>query len=313
MFRPLVIVCLLQFPALVADAAPVVREVAIVGSPLVDEMSGLAKSRRFDNVYWAHNDSGDKPRLFPLTAEGRMIFPQWLAGEFYGDEPEAGKKRWPGLEIGVAANIDWEDIAVDDENLYIADMGNNGNSRRDLGIYVLREPNPRAIEQTRVMSFIPVAYPDQSSFPAERWHYDSEALFVDDGKLFVLTKHRQPGKISEWERGTVLYRLDSTRPDRINALRRVDSHDDVSVVTAADISPDGQRLAVLCYLELWVFERPARGDRWLSGKARKLPLKREETGQVEALTWRDNETLLFGNEGRRQWFEVNVEDLPVSP
>lgn len=293
-----------------SDEGPV-RLVGTIKHPLINEMSGLARSRRFDDLYWAHNDSGDEPRLFALTGDGDVIFPPWLAREFKATGAESDPALWPGHRVDVAANIDWEDIAVDGENIYIADMGNNGNARRDLGIYVVREPNPRAVEHTRPMKFIPVAYPEQANFPARQWHFDSEALFVSDGTLFVLTKHRQPGKISAWEPGTNLYRLDSMATDRVNLLKRIDTHPAVAVVTAAELSPDGVHLAVLGYRDLWVFERPRRKDHWLSGRAFRLGLEFEQTGQIEALTWRDNDTLLIGNEGDRQWFEVERKDIPA--
>lgn len=310
MIRVILLVSLAALSAVVAAAdEPVAQKKLDVVFPLIDEMSGLAKSRRFDDVYWMHNDSGGSARLFPADSDGRIIFPAYLSGSFYGEEVESGKQRWPGLGIEVAANIDWEDIAVDDDYLYIAEMGNNGNSRRDLGVYVVPEPNPRQVSSTRALKFVPVAYPAQRSFSAERWHYDSEAIFVDDGTLYFLTKHRQPGKIDQWERGTVLYRLESMEPGQVNPLQRVDANERVTVVTGADLSPDGTRLAVLCYLDLWIFERPREDGRWLSGDAYRVSLDLGHTGQAEAVTWMDDERILIGNEGS-EWFTVAADEVP---
>lgn len=309
MFRYVMTVLLLVAAAASSGAENPVRKVATIAFGPVSEMSGLARSHRFDDVYWVHNDSGDEARLFALDGDGQVIFPAYVRGDFYGEEAAPGKAEWPGHRVHVAANIDWEDIAVDDDFLYVAEMGNNGNARRDLGVYVLREPNPRAVLETRPMSFVPVSYPDQREFPAQQWHFDSESLFADNGRLYFITKHRKPGKIDEFEAGAVLYRLDSMDPGKVNVLKRIDDHPQIAVATAADLSPDGSRLAVLCYRDLWVFERPRRGDRWFSGSAYRLPLNLEETRQVEALTWRYDDTILFGNEGR-EWFEVDVADIP---
>ena len=38
-------------------------------------------------------------------------------------------------KISSAKNKDWEDITRDDKYIYIADMGNNFNNRKDLKIY----------------------------------------------------------------------------------------------------------------------------------------------------------------------------------
>ena len=109
----------------------------------------------------------------------------------------------------------------------------------------LREPAGRAPDQ-----------PDQTEYPARQWHFDCEAVLTFDGKLYFLTKHRQPGKALAWEAGTKLYRLDSERIDRVNVLKLVDQHEQVMLATAADVSPDGQHLAILTYARLWVFQKP---------------------------------------------------------
>ena len=43
----------------------------------LNELSGIVKSRRFEDVYWAHNDSGDQPRLFALEGRERLSFPDF--------------------------------------------------------------------------------------------------------------------------------------------------------------------------------------------------------------------------------------------
>ena len=293
---------------------------SVLGTPTaikfstLNELSGLVKSRRFDDVYWAHNDSGDQARLFAIDHLGKIIFPSFLAGEFYGEVSARGKTPWPGLPILVAANVDWEDIATDAEHLYIADMGNNGNARRDLGVYVIPEPNPRAAELTRPVSFLPIRYPEQREYPAKLWHYDSEALFVFQDKLYFITKHRQPGKIDKFEVGAVLYRLDTRYTDRFNILTRVDTHSVMSVATGADLSPDGRYLAVISYRDLWLFEKPVANDQWLSGTAYRLPLPWRESKQVEAVAWADNEQLVIGNEeGELYWIARKSVPRYVAP
>lgn len=55
------------------------------------ELSGLAASRRWPGVYWAHNDSGDGPRLFAFNRRGQVI---------------------ARIEVEGAEAVDWEDIAL---------------------------------------------------------------------------------------------------------------------------------------------------------------------------------------------------------
>ncbi len=77
-------------------------------------------------------------------------------------------------------------------------------------------------------------------------------------------------------------------------------------MTGADTSPSGDRLALLTYSELWIFERPIGHEDWLAGRASRLELSLIETRTVEAVTWRDAKTLLIANE-QRDLFEVDVE------
>ena len=195
-----VIAAISTLASLTAAAAPAgmpvrLEPVARVMHLPIAEQSGIVMSNTYPGVFWVHNDSGDSARLFALTADGHVIMPAWLSDEFIPDAASGAvgnKQPYLGLVIEGASNIDWEDIALDGDTLYVADTGNNGNARRDLGVYVLPEPNPRATDRQRVLKFLPVAYPDQKTFPGEQWHYDCEALFVFHGKLYFVTKHRAP-------------------------------------------------------------------------------------------------------------------------
>lgn len=268
----------------------------------LSEVSGIARSS-YPGIFWVHNDSGDEARLFAIRLDGEPVIPPFL------------KKRqkdgtWPGIRVINAFNVDWEDIASDGEYLYIAEMGNNGNARRDLGVYVLAEPNPLAIERTRALRFLPVRYPDQKSYPAARWHFDCESLFLADGKLHFLTKHREAGEIRVWAGGTKLYRLDTESTERENVLTLVGERDDLDLPTSADTSPDGERLAVLTYHSVWVFDRPDEGGDWLHGSSARLDLDRRRMGTNEAITWADDETLIIANENR-QLFRLDTAALKM--
>jgi hypothetical protein len=282
-------------------AEPLQGKPTLIKFAAINEISGIVKSRRFDDVYWIHNDSGDEARLFAIDSRGEIVFPGFLRNTFHGafiekNDIEANKVPWPGHKIGVAAHIDWEDITIDDDMIYVADMGNNGNARRDLGIYVIPEPNPRAVESTRPLRYLPVVYPEQKQYPANQWHFDSESLFVDNGTLYVISKHRQAGEIQKFEAGANLYRLDTQYTDRQNSLVKIDQHESLAVATGADLSPDGRWLAVVSYVDLWLFERPAEGDKWFSGKAFRKPLDRTQVKTMEAVAWVDNNNLVVANE-----------------
>jgi hypothetical protein len=292
------------------DLAPQIKWIGKVDHQPIAEMSGLVRSRRYPDAFWSHNDSGDAARLFAINRSGDVIIPPHQRTAYHGAKVEPDRLPWPGLQVLLAAHLDWEDIAIDDEMIYIADMGNNYNDRRDLGVYVLYEPNPLHNRSARILKFIPVHYPEQTRYPARQWHYDCEAVFADGGKLYFITKHRAPGQAAIPEVGANLYRLDSFETDFANPLTRVESNEMLTMVTGADLSANGQHLAVLTYTGIWVFDRPASGDHWLSGTPRGIPLDYRVTRQVEAVAWIDDDTLLISNE-QRDLYEVNVSTLPA--
>ena len=278
----------------------------------IAEMSGIVRGpvnavngASGEVLFWVHNDSGDEPRLFPLDAQARVRIPAGLAGEQRGRASQSGADDWPGVRIENAENRDWEDVTSDGTHLYIADLGNNLNTRQNLGIYVVPWESLGDGPTAAATRFIPVHYPEQTDFPPRDRHFDSESLFFADGELYAITKHREPFPSQRMQPGANLYRLDSQSETESNPLILIDHHPDLTAATAAELSPDGQTLAVLSYTAVWLFERPQSGDAWLSSPSRQLPLDPEAARQVEAIAWLDGETLIVTNE-QRDWFEVPV-------
>jgi hypothetical protein len=269
-------------------------------------MSGIVPSSSYPGIYWVLNDSGDEPRIFAIDRTGKAVMPSWM-DRYYVNDSLSGKLPYPGVAVDLAANQDWEEITRDDGDLYIMDVGNNGNARRDLGIYIIKEPNPFATERTRTQKWIPVAYPDQLAYPGANWQFDCEAAFFYRHKLYLITKHRADAKFNKPDISANLYRLDEMHTDRVNMLTKVDAKADLGGwVTGAAISPDSKRLAVLCNYpveSVWLFDTPADGDKFLSSSARRFIYKGGK--QAEAICFSGNDLLLITNE-QREIFEVPV-------
>ncbi len=253
----------------------------------IDESSGLVKSRLWHNVFWTHNDAGDEPRIFPVKRDGRIIKPEWA-------------EEYAGVKVPDAVNIDWEDIATDnDGNLIIGAFGNNSNTRRDLGVYLIKEPFPSQAIATRISLKIPFYYPDQESIPPKNKNFDAEAVFWAKGKIYIFTKHRG-------DDFTKLYRLDSMNPFKPNPLPSIGVFDIKGQVTGADASPDGNRLAVLTYNAVWLFEVSGPSDEYFNGKILWLPI---EAKQCEGICF-DGNKLIISNE-QRDLFELPIDNLIV--
>lgn len=215
-------------PELTAEGCPRYAAPISTGS-LTDndavEISGAVMSRANSGVLWVHND-GNEVRLYAINRDGEKL----------------AEIRIPGIEVD-----DLEDIAIgpgpiqDQDYLYLADIGDNGIDRSEVRILRIPEPsvdnafqiNPDSVESFRLR------YPGGAS-------HDAEALMVDPstGAIFVITKDGSD------EKGTALYRLSHPlRATEVNVLTPVVSdHDSEALrgsVVAADVSHDGQRVALL--------------------------------------------------------------------
>lgn len=291
-FAAVVVAALTTLPVARAETtaapAPPVYDLG-PGKPLgagpARENSGIVKSRQWPDLYWMHNDSGDEPRVYPVHRDG-STYPN----ERYLDEP--------GVLIGGAINVDWEDVAMTASGqLVVADCGNNGNDRRDLAFYFLAEPAPTA-GRTAPLRRVFFRYPEQRQFPApaDNFNYDAEGVFTLGDDVYLCTKHRSDTR-------TRLYRLTETPGEEVHPLEYLDQFDVRGQVTGADADATGERTVLLTYQTLWLFDVEDR-ERPLSGPVKWLPYRGAE--DVEAVCFADAETLLVAAEAEGRLYEVPV-------
>lgn len=246
---------------------------SVFSSSEINESSGIIKSRLYPDLFWTHNDSGDTPRIFAIHGDGQLV-----------------------AEVNVkgAENLDWEDIAAGEPGqIYICDIGNNGRARDDLVIYQIPEPNPKTDNSVTVTRVIRFRYESRSQ-DKNQPYFDAEACFFASGKIYILTKHRLR---------TELYRLDISQDSAVGTPTANEEHvaERVSglaipgMVTGADLSPDGKRLAVLTYLGIHLFEKPKGGDDYLGGIHTTIDLF---FGQSEGITFDGAAVLITNEEGQ---------------
>ncbi len=262
--------------------------VAQLGPGPKKENSGIVKSRQWDDVFWMQNDSGDEPRVYAIHRDGTNY-----QSSRYAESP--------GVLVGDAINVDWEDITVDSTgNLIVADVGNNANNRRDLVLYYLNEPSPTT-GRTTAKKKIFVRFPNQLDFPAPKvdFNFDCEAVFTVGEQVHLLTKHRS-------DTMTRLYRLDNPLPHETNELTLIDSFDVKGQAVAADATPDGLKLIIATYDRLWLFERTSLDQNFFDANIR---CGRYTADQVEAVCFADETTLLLADEATAQLYSVNLDEL----
>ena len=251
------------------------------------EISGIVRSKSDKNVFWVHNDSGDQPRVFAIDS----------MGQFYQSDRYKNRE---GITIAGATNVDWEDITMDNKgNLVIEDSGNNTNDRHDLVLYVIPEPSPVASNTTFLKKLF-FKYPDQKTFsPKVDFNYDSEAIFFADGKFHILSKDRM-------DTNTRLYRMDEEKTDEVNTLTLLDKFNIGGKVTAADASEDGNRIVVITYKDIWIFERTSPTGSYFNGKISWLPVI---APQIESVCFKDANTLWLVDEETAEIFEVPISSF----
>lgn len=189
----------------------------------LDESSGLVASRAHPGVFWTHNDSGNPPELFAVTRDGKGV-------------------RTYAVD---AKNVDWEDVALDGRGrLLIADIGNNQHDRREVSVHAVVEPDPTAPADKKERP-LKVEQTWRLRYPARP--FDAESLFVRGGQGYVIAK-----SLRFELAGLYAFDLDPGKP--LQTLRKVADLPIRFPVTAADLSPDGRRLAVLTVAGPYLFD-----------------------------------------------------------
>ncbi len=255
-----------------------------IESAEITESSGLAASRCQTDVFWTHNDSGDKAFIFAVNSKGAKLGTYLVKG---------------------AKNVDWEDMALlKDANgecfLYIGDIGNNLRTRGELTIYRVKEPqvsasaansskkNPQTTENADP---IKVEYPD--------FRHDAETLMVHPktAEIYILTK-RLSGAAG-------VYKLPKNYDEnKVNRLKKIADFTVPAIpngfLTGGDISPDGKRVVICDYFGAYEIVLPENAksfdEIW-----RQAPqiIELGERAQGEAISYSSDGKSIFATSEKR--------------
>lgn len=246
----------------------------------LDEVSGLAASRRHGDALWLLDDGGNPARLFAVSKRGRKL---------------------ATLSVEGVVKTDWEDLAAFELDgrryLLIADTGDNGGLRKTLQLHVIEEPARIADGAVRPVWSIAFRWPDGPR--------DCEAVAVDSARnqVLLISKKRQPPELfalrlrpgpEKLQTAALLGHLagvpqasaEELHENETLARRR-------NQVTAAALSPDGKTLAVMTYSDLLLYSH--RGDETWAHSVARRPRRYELPWlpQAEALDWAQNGRNLF--------------------
>ncbi len=240
---------------------------------IIYESSGIHVTA--PNVIWTHNDSGHTNQLFQIDTTGSLI---------------------RTLTVINATNVDWEDLAVDDQGrVYINDAGNNNNNRRDLVIY--RIPDPDSINGYQVEAErIDFVLEDQTEFPppVSYRNFCIEATIWKDDSIFMFTKDRS-NPITGYTKMYALPAVPGTHVAVLVDSLFIDNENHPARVTAADYNPATGEMVLLTRTRVLSFTN-FPGNRFFDGRIVDYQFS-HLIGQVEAIAFVDNKRLYITSEG----------------
>lgn len=211
--------------------ADLAHETGRIRTNRLRETSGLAASRQNPDVLWLHND-GDGKEVFAVGIDGRLR-----------------------ARVRVAARlVDVEDIAIgrganeDSDYVYLGDIGDNEEDRREVRVIRFEEPNLSAASDDLELvaggvESYRLRYPDGPC--------DTETLMVDPltGDLYIATKEERASRVYRASAGDL-------RQNRVVELELA-AHLKVGEVSGGDISRSGDAIVLRSEDRGWLWARRA--------------------------------------------------------
>ena len=214
-----------------------------IANKKIDEASGMAASRRYKDLLWLNNDSGDDAVIYALSDKGKDM------GE---------------VHLANAGNIDWEDMASFEWNhkpyLLIADTGDNKGRRKNCTLYIIEEP----VRDANDVFSSTVRPRWQINFQYEDGPRDCEAVCVDVAakRCLLLSKRDEspqlysvplfpPSGQSFVTAEKIAQVFTIPRPGLEDLIQPYGENR--SQPTAMDMTSDGQTLVILTYKHAYLY------------------------------------------------------------
>lgn len=224
------------------------------------------------NTIWSHNDSGGKPVFYGFTPTGQLIAKMSVAG---------------------AEAVDWEDacsLQLDGVTyLAAADVGDNVAKRKQVEIYIVREPKlngPKVGSQAPELS-VPLA--GQISVTFASGPVNCESVAYDPIRRVFLLPSKEAARCR-------LFEVDAKKIEgKMSVTATASQSLFLPLATGADISRDGKLLVICSYGPGCLLTRTDGGEKWdvNSPTIFKLPNRR----QGEAICFSaDSKQLLLTSE-----------------
>ncbi|MFQ5627128.1 MAG: hypothetical protein ACE5I1_00090 [bacterium] len=227
------------------------------------ETSGIAASRKNKNVFWLHNDSGDRNVIYAVNSQAKHLGTYQIVGAKPGD---------------------WEDIAVgpgpnESQNyIYVGDIGDNDAKHKMQYVYRVLEPK---VSETQKPARIKLYGAKRISFIYPDGPRDAETLMVDPETKDIFIVSKREAKVH-------VYRAPfpqlTTQPITLQKVAALP----VSWVVAGDISPSGREILIKTYDAIYYWVRPPQKPLWQAFQQEPVMLPYFLEPQGEAIAWRSD-------------------------
>jgi len=244
-----------------------------------EETSGLIK---WNNVLYTHNDNTDH-NLYALDS---------ISGVVLKVIPLTG-----------STNQDWEEIAEDNEYIYIGDFGNNVSGNRT-NLNILKISKASILAQDPKLEQINFSYSNQTNFATlanNSTDFDCEAMVVSKDSIYLFTK--------QWaSKKTSVYTLPKTQGTYIAKLKN--SYDVSGLITGATYLEDKRLIVLSGYSGLvqpfFYLLYDFTGDNFFSGNKRKITMGSLSFHQAEGIATSNGLDYFVSNEHLAQKPFVNI-------
>lgn len=245
---------------------------SIIALPsFLQESSGLIY---FNQKLITHTDSGGENALYEIdTLTGQILRTVYLEN---------------------ASNIDWEDIAQDENFIYVADFGNNQGNRTNLKIFIIDKIDfENTLNDSVSVAAINFSYENQTNFIAQNQNtnFDAEALIAKGDSLYIFTKN--------WiNQETNVYRLPKI-PGTFSA-QLIDSFDVNGLLTGASINIENNQILLCGYTKFaspFLFEmKNYTASSFFSGDNIRTNATLKGSPQIEAICYSQNHKFYMSSE-----------------
>ncbi len=182
----------------------------------LDEASGLAASRKNNNILWVHEDDWG-PFIYAMKVDGTILGRYQVGNDGYDVEDIA-------IGPGPNESIDY---------LYIGHIGDNNAIRSTIYIKRVKEPfinNDFSYNENNLTNYdiILLQYPDGAK--------DAESLMVDtNGDIYIVSKRLSSNNIY-----LARYPQSTTKINSLELVKILPDKPEFKSITAGDISPNGE-------------------------------------------------------------------------